>query len=227
MEPKYRDKFNVIKKIVNNDAPTIVEVGSHYGEDTLRFLEVFWGASVFCFEADPRNVSILEKYVMDDHIEIISLAVSNIDNKIVDFYQSYIPTIDDKVPKKYAWIENEDYFGLKLNSSGASSLKKGYPGSSSIIKVKTIRLDTWVKERDIDSIDLLWIDVQGAEKEVLEGMRSIANRVKHTWIEYGESQYEGYLDRESTIKSCRELGFSLVDKHSSRGKTGDLLFRRK
>ena len=36
----------------------IVEVGAHYGEDTLRFLKFFPNSNIYCFEPDPRNILI-------------------------------------------------------------------------------------------------------------------------------------------------------------------------
>ena len=55
---KYKKKFDMFKIVVDKEAPVIVEVGAHYGEDTLRFLEIFPQALVYSFEPDPRNIEV-------------------------------------------------------------------------------------------------------------------------------------------------------------------------
>ena len=59
----YGKKFQLIKKLVGKDDPLIVEIGAHYGEDTLRLLETFPNANIHCFEPDDRNISIFENKI--------------------------------------------------------------------------------------------------------------------------------------------------------------------
>ena len=59
----YGEKFQLIKELINKEDPLIVEVGAHYGEDTLRFLETFPNANIHCFEPDDRNINIFNKIV--------------------------------------------------------------------------------------------------------------------------------------------------------------------
>ena len=47
----------------------------------------------------------------------------------------------------------------------------------------------------MDVIDFIWIDVQGAEKEVIEGAKNILPNVKYIQLEYGETSYEGGLSK--------------------------------
>ena len=76
-------------------------------------------------------------------------------------------------------------------------------------------------------IDLVWIDVQGAEGDVIEGMGEKIKSINYVWIEYGEKAYEDALSREETIKLFEDKGFYLVNHLSSKHQTGDLLFSRK
>jgi FkbM family methyltransferase len=46
------------------------------------------------------------------------------------------------------------------------------------VEVKTTTLDAWAKSENPSIIDLLWIDVQGAEKEVLEGAAELLKDVR-------------------------------------------------
>ena len=223
----YKNKFYNIKKLIKNTEPVIVEIGAHYGEESLRFKHIFPDASLHCFEPDPRNISIFKKHVPLNKVFLYELALSNTVGK-KNFYQSFNEDKVFKVPEKYDWISLEDYNLLKLNNSGSSSLKKGYQKIlPEKIVVRTERFDNWAKIHNIDLIDLVWIDVQGAESDVIEGMGEKINSINYVWIEYGEKSYEDALSREETIKLFRDKGFYLVNHLSSKSQIGDLLFSKK
>lgn len=220
-----------IKKYVKSRLsknPIIVEVGAHYGEDSIDFLETMKASCVHCFEPDPRNIYIFKKYVKDERISLYEFAVSDTDKDSIDFYLSYTSEIKPKMFKKYHWIDKEDYINMKINSSGASSLRKGHPllDAGETVSVSTIRLDTWAANNSVENIDFLWIDVQGAEREVVKGFGDMSKKIKCVWIEFGEDGYDGYMSRNETISMFDFMGFELDKKHSSSSKKGNLLFWR-
>ena len=223
---KYQKKFNMFKVILNREDPTIVEIGAHFGEDSVRFVEAFANPTIHCFEPDPRCIEIFKKHVNNPNIVLYEIALSNVEAEL-DFYQSY-QTHAGKTPDKYDWISDEDYHSKKLNNSGSSSLKKGYKHTlSETIKVKSSRFDTWYNDNNIGEVDLAWIDVQGAERDVLEGMGDKIANVRFVWIEYGEQEYEDAMSREQTVQYMENRGFKVVSVFSDVTSAGDLLFQRK
>lgn len=221
-----------IKKYVSKrliELPVIVEIGSHYGEDSIDFLKVMNPICVHCFEPDPRNIFVFKKYINDRRIHLWEFAVSNFDDELVDFHQSYKSEFSSHMFDKYYWIDKKEYVDIKINASGASSLKKGHPllDEGDTIKVRTIRIDTWAKLNDITNIDFLWVDVQGAEREVVEGLGELSKRIKYVWIEFGEDKYEGYMDRKETISLFYSIDFNLDKSISDKGNKGNLLFSRR
>jgi len=77
------------------------------------------------------------------------------------------------------------------------------------IKVKSTTLDEYCKKNNISKIDVLKIDVEGAELQVLKGASNMlkAGKVKHIYCElnsasknYGSSNYE-------TIKLLKSFGY--------------------
>ncbi len=226
---KYQQKFENFKYVVGKDNPIIIEIGSHYGEDSLRFIETFEKANVYCFEPDPRNIDIHKKHINDDRIKLFEIALSNQTGE-AEFYQSYDDKeIPDRVFDKYDWIDREEYIKKNLNNSGSSSLKKGYGNVlEDKIKVKTKRFDEWYDENLSEQlVDFCWIDVQGAEKDVFNGMGNKINKIKHIWVEYGEMNYEDAMDRNETIRYLESKGFFLITSLSSYTSAGDLLFVNK
>jgi 2-O-methyltransferase len=222
---KYQRKFNMFKVILNKNNPVIVEIGSHYGEDTLRFLETFENCEIHCFEPDPRNINIFKKYVNDPRVKLYEVALSDSEGT-AEFFQSF-QTNEGDTPDKYDWITPEEYNDERLNNSGSSSLKKGYQHTlSETISVTTSRFDTWCDKNQTGLVDLAWIDVQGAEREVILGMGQEIENIKFIWIEYGETLYDGGMTRKETVELLNSLGFSEINELSDKGHAGDLLFRR-
>lgn len=206
--------------------PVIVEVGAHYGEDSVDFLKVMDPSCVYCFEPDPRNIYIFKKYVKDERISLHEFAVSDTNGDSIDFHLSYSSNIGPTMFEKYHWINKKEYIDMKINASGASSLNRGHPllKEGETVKIETIRLDTWAIKNDVENIDFLWIDVQGAEKKVVRGFGDMSKKIKCVWIEFGEDGYDVYMGRNETISMFDSLGFVLDKKKSNRGKKGNLLF---
>jgi len=220
----YSKKFQKISDLIKNESPVIIEIGSHFGEDTLRLLETFPKAKIFCFEPDTRNIKIFKKIVKNPNVQLIEKAVSNKMGKEI-FYRGYIDSNIREVPSKYDFISIDDFYQLMLKGSGTSSLKKGYPNCiNEKYYVETIRLDDWYECKGLGFIDFIWIDVQGNEKEVIDGMNYVLKNTGHVWIEYGEMQYDGAMNRVETIELFKDKGFHVNETLSSQGDIGDLMF---
>tara|TARA_R110002153_G_scaffold1395_1_gene7183 strand:- start:7761 stop:8459 length:699 start_codon:yes stop_codon:yes gene_type:complete len=223
----YARKFEMFRATLGKEDPVIVEVGAHYGEDSMRFVETFDNPVIHCFEPDPRNIEIFKKHIKSNAIILYEYALSNSPG-MASFYSSYREKENKTVPEKYDWISKDDYNNLNLNNSGASSLKHGYGHLlDETISVVTRRGDDWINVHNIEFIDLLWIDVQGAEKEVLDGFGSELSRVKFIWTEYGEKDYDGSFSRDECISYLFDLGFVNVNSLSDKSQQGDLLFIHK
>jgi len=226
--PKYEKKFQTLVNYIGKNAETILEVGSHYGEDSIRFRYFFPQSNLYCFECDPRNIEIFEKYCKEiNNIKLIKKAVSK-NETTLDFYQSFKPENINNLPDKYKFINKNEYNNLKLNASGSSSLKKSnfeHLKNSTKIQVETISLNKFYEQENIDVVDLLWIDVQGAEKDVLDGANNILHKVKYIQIEYGELIYEDALTRENTIDYMKKYNFKLLHDWNPNSSIGDFLFK--
>ena len=105
----------IIKKLLGGkETPVILEIGSHYGEDTKEFLNTFSKIKLYCFEPDPRNLQIIKKYLDTTKFVLYEKAISDKNETEVDFYMSYKELDDYTKPlKKYNWISEKDFLGLK------------------------------------------------------------------------------------------------------------------
>jgi hypothetical protein len=69
------------------------------------------------------------------------------------------------------------------------------------------------------------MDVQGAERDVIEGASNILGNVHYCYVEYGETFYEGGMSRDSTISIMKDRNFVLVPEYSDKGAKGNILFK--
>lgn len=218
-----KQKFEYLKKLLKTDHPIIFEIGAHYGEDTLRFLDTFPECYVYAFEPSLRNIEVFSKYVGVERTTLVDKAVSNKNKKLV-FYECFIEKDDYSSDfKKYWWIDPQDFIDLQLSGSGASSTKHSEKYSQNMISVDAVKLDSWMIENSLARADLMWVDVQGAEREVIEGAEKFLKNMRFVFIEYGETAYEGAMTKEETIDLLKDKGFSLIKGCSE--PQGDLVFK--
>ena len=178
-----------IKDILKKENPLILEVGCNDGTDTLDFLETFKDCKIYCFEPDPRAIKQFK--VQDKRCKLFKIAISNEDGETT-----------------FNLSGGKDPYGKMDDWDQSSSIKKpkkhlkDYPWCNfdKKIKVKTKKLDTWAKENNINEVDFMWVDVQGAERELIEGGINTLNNTKYLYTEfYDEEMYEGQLNLQQIL----------------------------
>ena len=180
---------------------TVVDGGAHIGIFTVvhgQALSAAAGGRVVAFEPDPRSFGVLMKNIdcndLGDRVTAIQAALFSAEGDC------------DFISSDYTEAAHIDGFG---NVHAGSSRKAGFSGS-----VRTTTLDAVVENESIDRIDLLKLNVEGAEVDVLEGGRNRALPITRRIILSHESDVP--LDR------IRELlgEFGIVETE----RTGTLLW---
>jgi|LakMenEpi03Aug12_release.lakeMendotaPanAssembly.Ray.scaffolds.fasta_scaffold06226_13 FkbM family methyltransferase len=178
----------IVRKYLS-DVKIIFEFGSYDGGDAIRYKETYPNARVISFEGCPVRHSIIDSYKDQFELECYHYAVSNIDGTIA-FNQMQDP--NEFSPN------NPDKFG---GSGSICSHTEQYKNEfkhlvilNEPVIVNSTRIDTFCKNNNIDSIDLMHIDVEGAEHLVINGFGEM--RPKIVWAEthldkkfYGETAY--------------------------------------
>ena len=59
----FKVTFDLFKKILNKSNPKILEIGAHWGQDTIRFCKTFENLDIYCFEPCADTLSILNNVV--------------------------------------------------------------------------------------------------------------------------------------------------------------------
>ncbi len=117
---------------------TIIDLGAHIGLVTLYFASLFPDAQIFSVEPAPANFKLLKKNCEANEIN------AKLINKCID---------SDKGFKK---------FYLSAESSVLHSLFERDSNHRSI-DVETITMDALLEENRIEEVDILKVDIEGAE----------------------------------------------------------------
>jgi len=132
---------------IKNIKPVIFDIGAHIGLSTIYFKDRYPNSKIFCFEPNPNIFPILEENIFINNLQDITL--KNI-------------AVGDKDCIKELYIDSSGNGAF----STASFTKNAWSGEQKTlpIMVKVERLSNYV----VDKINLLKIDVEGAEGSILE-----------------------------------------------------------
>ena len=163
-----------------------VDAGAHVGEYTVRAARLVGeGGEVHAFEPAPETFDILQQSVKLDGFHNVHLnraALYDADTT-VEFQIDEQPTL-------------------------SSILAENIEGNAETIQVPAMRLDTYWREAQ-RSIDLVKVDVEGAELDVLRGASGLKS--KPFWIfEYSSENYrqQGH-EAADVLGAFRQLGYRL------------------
>ena len=193
----------------DNKRPLILEIGAHNGDDTVRFSKLYPEGTIYTFEPDPRLTEfLLAKFQKFKNIK---------------FYSKAIFSSTTRLPFNLAHSENQTNFKNTGSSSILDYKKESSKKFNKKTEVDTIHL-TEIKELRENKLDLIWIDVQGAERIIIESHMEFFQKSNLIWIEYGEDDYTDFYTRAEVIKAFRQT--HSVSLFSNRGRKGNLLLVR-
>jgi FkbM family methyltransferase len=153
----------------------ILHVGAHLGEESQLYIDAGWLCRVIWIEGQLELANALRITLPKDNNLILNAIV---------------------------WDENDLDLDFKItnNSQSSSLLDFGnswiYPeiNVTKVNKVKTRRLDSLIS--DGDNIDLVVLDIQGAELKALIGLGDHINRVKYIFSE---------VNKKEVYKDCAQV----------------------
>jgi FkbM family methyltransferase len=172
------------------DAKTIFDVGANVGQSAQTYRRLYPQAEIWSFEPFPSTYKDLCRSVSDPKFHPVELAFS------------------DRVAT------------TELNI-GAESITNSFlrrpSDSGETVEVQTDTIDHFCWERGISTIDILKVDVEGAEERVFKGAREMFSRgaVKSVFVEvYFRPVYERmplFWDLDTQLK---RFGFGLCGLYS-------------
>lgn len=187
--------FDIIKRYKVPDKERSVERGKYYNfakDDVILELGAYVGyyaigvsellsdqGRVIAVEASPDNFRILQKNINENGIDKI-------------------------IPLHKAIWNQKTQLDFYLTEHQKNSIDKGIVGDKKSVKVSADTVDNIVRELDIDKIDFVRIQLNGAEYEALHGMRNVLKKKPKLLIAVP------YINDEKIKKFLEEYGYKYI-----------------
>ncbi len=183
---KYKfSEDNIIFQYFKDFAGTVIEVGTHFGSETARYLYRGW--TVHGFEPDDNNrrkcIESTRKFQANFYLN--DIAVSDKSNEICEFYTSE-------------------------ESTGISSLHPFHKTHSKKKTVQTITLKDYMEQNKLEHIELLRIDTEGYDLKVLQGFDFKKSKPQVILCEFEDNKTLslGYSTKDM-IEFLQQVGYTV------------------
>jgi FkbM family methyltransferase len=211
---------NFINYIKNKNEPFVIfDIGSRDCAQSIEFYKYFPNSKIYAFECNPNTLEICRQNIKlyNDRITLIEGAVCDYNGTI-----KFFPINQEKT---------------------VTTWKDGNPGASSIFKsngkytVETYiqdeittqchRLDTVMDKYNISKVDIIWMDLQGAELLALNGLGNHLHNVRyiHTEVSYKE-MYSGQVMFKELNDFILSYNFIIKNNLSFNGWQEDVIYEK-
>lgn len=137
--------------------PMILDLGGNYGLSCIYFMSQFPNANIITYEADPAIYQVLKQNIKE-HGWSNSIEMHN----------------------KAAWIEN-DVLEFAVNELGGGTIA----GNNTVDRDSCLIESVDIKELiEFSNIDILKIDIEGAENDLILHILTVITKVRYLIFEY-------------------------------------------
>jgi 2-O-methyltransferase len=208
------------------EKPMIFDIGACEGEDSIRLSRAFPCAAIHAFEPVSSNVEKIRanfaRYA-PQLSEPHPIALGDFDGVGRLHLSSGHP---DGIPRDVGWD-----FGNKSSSllppSPLIRIHHPWLRFESQVTVRVERLDTFCRREGISGVDFVYLDVQGAELQVLEGAGALLQSIRAVWLEVEAVElYAGQPLAPEVDAFMKASGFVLLID-AVEGVSGDRFYVRR
>jgi FkbM family methyltransferase len=184
------------------DNSIIIDIGANIGAFSIYAATTSNHSTIYAYEPFPDNFDKLNR----------NIQINNLSKAIRTFK---LGVASKKGTRKF-------YLGDTLSHS----LSNDHKGSSLEVEINCISLEDIFTQNDIDTVDILKLDCEGAEFEILYDAPSyILQRVREIRMEY-HNQRKPLENIEKLIEFMEKMGkFMIFFEPSSNGYTGNVWFK--
>lgn len=191
-----KDSFQDQKSLLSEShVQNIFDIGAHCGETAARYRASFPEATIYSFEPFSEPLAKLKRDFQNDPlVKPIPLAIS------------------DKSGRTSFYV-NEDSF---TNSLLPSFKQEGYRNICTV-DVPVTTIDDFCREKAIDEIDILKMDIQGGELKALEGANNklLQKRISLIYTEVlFDKLYEGQAFFFQVCNFLHAYDYTLFDQYN-------------
>ena len=211
---------NFVNHITDKNAEYIIfDIGSRDCGQSIEFYHAFPRAKIYAFECNPNTLPLcrknIEPYV--DRITLIEGAVCDYDGDI-----TFYPINQQKT--RTTWADGNPGASSLFRSNGQYTVETYVQDE---IKTNCHRLDTVMRERGIPRVDLIWMDLQGAELLALRGAGEFMDGVQYVYTEVSHKEmYTGQVMFSELNQFMLSNRFIVKNQLSMNGWQEDALYEK-
>lgn len=194
-----------LSSLISKNHPVILEIGCNDGTDTKRLRTAFPKATIHCFEPDARaQIRFVNNGGLDICTSLHRTAVGAVDGKVIFNVSSGRENLE--MPR-----------GWDLSGSIRKPLsvltEVPWIKFENQVEVAITTLDLFFEKYELSLVDFIWMDVQGAELDVIRGGAKALKSVRYLYTEYDDG---GLYDGGATLlEICRSLpDFTLLKRYA-------------
>ncbi len=203
-----RRAHRLFRNFPPGDYRTVLDVGAHQGSFTDLAIPYFAPEKIWLVEADPEYSAALKaKYSDNPAVTVIPCAISNLSGHVKLRINSHRDS-SSILPMESI---SQRTFGIKMAETGT-------------VEVPAWTLDELFEREKISHVDLMKVDIQGAERLMIESGETALARVDLLYIELSFERFYAGAPLAHEIEALLwERGFRLRSLHESRlGANGAL-----
>ena len=207
-----KEPFYHFRNLLDNSQPVVFDVGAYIGDTIEQFKSSFPESYIHAFEPFDESFSVLKnRFQKTDKLFLNNIAVANRSSSNANMYIT----------------QNKGSSSLLKPTKDANEFWEGNPLSTQKeVKVETTTIDSYCQKHNIETIDILKIDVQGSELKVLQGADRMLKdrRVKLIFTEISIApNYKGQSEIDEIIKFLRENKYKIFNFFKMKHKQGKLI----
>lgn len=173
--------------------PLILEIGANDGGDSRVLAAEIPEATIHCFECDPRALEHFRATPPPPNVTLHTYAVGAYDGRST-FHMS-------GGTNPSSGQRDWDLSGSLRKPTGHKERYR-WCTFDRTLEVEVRRLDSWLAEQKLPTVDFIWLDVQGGEADVFSGAPRTLRRTRFIYTEFNawkKPLYEGALTLEGTL----------------------------
>ena len=204
--------------IKNRNAPYIIfDVGSRDCMQSIELYHHFPNSKIYAFECNPNTLEICKKNIENykDRITLVEGAVCDYDG-VITFY----PIDQEKTTT--TWNDGNPGASSLFKSNGNYDIENYVQYE---IQVPCHSLETVMQKYNIPQVDIIWMDLQGAELLALKGLKQHIKNLKFLYTEVSHKEiYTGQAMYNDIHEFMLENGFILKNNISLAGWQEDVIY---
>lgn len=212
----------LLRLFSRNDKLVFFDIGACEGEDSIRYSKLFPQSKIFSFEPLLENYDKAKANISiygNNHIQLYPLALSDKNGK-ADFF------VSSGHPEGTSNTDDWNYGNKSSSLLPPDEVSKVFKwlDFKEVRSVETKKLFDFMNDNQIEVVDYIHMDVQGAELSVLKGIEGKIENIKSIWLEV-ESRplYKNQPLKNDIENFLVEKGFSKVFEEVN-STAGDQLY---